>query len=1388
MGGGGKGGTTTQSVQIPPEVLARYNAVNTRAEGVANTPFQPYSNDPNAFVAPLSPTQEAGIANTNQAAGMAQPYYDTASKMTMAGSQSVGQLTPDQINKYQNPYTQAVADTTFGNLRQQQAQEMQGATGNAIRAGAFGGDRSGLVAANMARQQQQGTAAAMAPIYQQGYQNAVQTAQGQQAVTAADLARLQQGGQQIAGYGSGAQGAALQGAGAQLAAGQTQQQTAQAGKAALYNQFLQQQGYPFQIAQFLANIAEGTGALSGSTTTTQAPGGFFSDERLKENIKKIGETNDGQPIYKYNYKGEPRTQIGLLAQEVEKHHPDAVGKQQGYKTVDYDKATENSEGGAVHQFNAREGFDLGGSAAFDQNMVKELLRRQVEMYQQQGAPGGNKAPGAAGYMPSTPALPSNISIARPAAPPQQQASGLAQAAQTGRNISEGLGMAEGAKTQLFGGTDTKGKPVAGFLDRSDEANALRAAQDAATKKAYDEAIAAGKPTAHGGFITGPRIGYAAGGLPYGDEEAAKKGYMGALSYDMPSPASLKGEQDAMRAGKLPEHQGSGLGDAVGTASKLYGGTKMASAAYDKAVDMLSGATPAGELATKYPAAPAGTPMPAARPEGLGGASPNPLADAPSAGANPVSANLPANTAEGFHIPMGTAPVAEAAPVSEAATGLGAAATPAAETAAGLGAAGAEGLGAAGLGAGAAEAGASALEFLPLLLLKRGGVAEREHHANPDETNNQSNVVGESATPEFDRLKKQRLEAEAAAAAPVEAPAQAPAREPSAIRTGAMSDDAIRGLLGDVEKGESGGVPNITLKGANAINSTASGLHGMLDSTWQSSADKAGIDWRGKGWTKAADAPAEVQRDVAMQYTVPNVRRLEAEGLPVNNQTVRAMNFIPAAAPNILKMSDDTVLSPDVLVKAGWPEKNLADALANPINRSLLQNKDGSPITVAQFKAKMNGEGSGERSTISEATKSGLGAIKQSLSDAGDYYTKNREHIIPVIAGLGSMLASNKANLGQALGEGLVGYSTSAADMMKRAADVESTRQATASMENADIRKSMTDIGGIPGYWLKNRTWVTFEEYDALGKPPVLGDRISEDSPEYKAAMAKVDAINRGARPAAGQPAGEKPAGLGAAPAPVSQHLDDKSAEAIKADRSTFYKGEKARAPAMEQSAKYIDSTTKNAANAIANQRDVNTLGTQIIAAGGQTGLGSAGGPTYPARMAGLETLNDVANWFRKDKNATSSLVSDAPNIANEIGKITTRLAGRPVGTDEQTLGQFRAAKDAIASGRFTRETGADLAADLMVRNRLGVDQGEHLNEYSNRANGVVSGAQSDFNRVYDVGRQDMEKKALSQLILKYPEKFNDFVSGKQSPAEITKIFQEVDPRLRNMGRYFGGVK
>jgi hypothetical protein len=645
MGGGGKGGSSTVSqVQIPPEVLARYNSVNARAEAVGQQPYQAYSYDPNAFVAPLTGTQVAGMQNVNamagaaqpyygaatdqlvqaqqqgqqamapayqqlgqaqdigsqyantanqqyyraqdignqyaggagqqygQAMGLAQPYYQAAAQGTQAaiqgaqpyqqaGTQAIagaagaaqpyqtasalglgaalagaqpfqnasaqgtqaalqaaqpyqgmatqaalagGQaVNPNQlqIGQYMSPFTQNVVNATQAAMGQQFGQQNAQQQAEAIRSGAFGGDRSGLQRAALQGQQALAESQAISPLYQQAYNQALQTAQQQQGVglgaAQANRAAMQQAGQQLAGLGqqgfgqnlaaaqqmaalgqqgfgqqanvaqqmaalgqqnygqqlgtgqallgagqqgfnqqlsaaqqaqglgqglygqamgtgqalqglgqqqygqalgtgqaqaalgqqqfgqgatsaqqlaalaqqgygmgagtsaalaglgAGAQQAGLAGAQAQLGAGQQQQQTQQAGLQALYNQFQQQQGYPFQIAQFLANIAEGTGALSGnqSTSTTTGGGGFFSDERLKENIQKVGKTNDGQPIYRYNYKGDPNTQMGLLAQDVEKKHPEAVGLAGGYKTVNYKKATEDAvhkaDGGAM---------------------------------------------------------------------------------------------------------------------------------------------------------------------------------------------------------------------------------------------------------------------------------------------------------------------------------------------------------------------------------------------------------------------------------------------------------------------------------------------------------------------------------------------------------------------------------------------------------------------------------------------------------------------------------------------------------------------------------------------------------------------------------------------------------------------------------------------------------------------------------------------------------------------------------------------------------------------------------------------------------------------------------------------------------------------------------
>ena len=70
----------------------------------------------------------------------------------------------------------------------------------------------------------------------------------------------------------------------------------------------------------------------------------YSDIRVKENVEPVGMLFDGLPIYSFRYAwDDPRiTRIGLMAQDVEKVKPEAVGEVGGIKTVDYRAATEDA--------------------------------------------------------------------------------------------------------------------------------------------------------------------------------------------------------------------------------------------------------------------------------------------------------------------------------------------------------------------------------------------------------------------------------------------------------------------------------------------------------------------------------------------------------------------------------------------------------------------------------------------------------------------------------------------------------------------------------------------------------------------------------------------------------------------------------------------------------------------------------------------------------------------------------------------------------------------------------------------------------------------------------------------------------------------------------------
>ena len=692
--GSGKTAPSTSQVTIPPEILQRYNAVNARAETAANQPFQNYSEDPNAFVAPLTATQQAAQQGVNASQGMttpyynasdasmyrgleqargfndqagqsyggaygqgqgylggasqaamgamrpaqaynqaatgqvqnalagAQPYQSAATQFGLAGAQGVdpSQLGAQQINQYMSPYLNSVVQSTLAPLQQQQAQQQSSLVGNQIGSGAFGGDRGKIAQAVLAGQQNMATAQTVSGLMNQGYGQALQAAQGQQQLglgasqanraaqqqaagqmaalgqqgygqqmgAAQQLAALgqqgygqqmglssalqglgQQGYAQGMGYGQAQQGlgqarygqeqgvaqqlmasgqgrqqAELAGRQAQMGMGTAEQQTQQAGNQALYNQFLQKQGYPFQVAQFLGNIAMGTGALSGSTTTGTQPGGFFggSDRRLKHDIKEIGKAKDGLPIYTFKYKDDPeqQTRIGFMADEVEKKHPEAVGESHGYKTVNYDAATKkyargglalSSEGGAVNPQQAGLGFAAGGAPLISQNDLASIIAAQAEalgLYGGKGLYGGSSqgTPGLGGIVPQGG---THVASLQTADLPKPTESGLSQAASAADNVSKLVDTGEKVYKGAEGLYDKYKKSKKDESDQTDD-------------QSSDGLAPGDAPGARRGGVAGPHHYALGGSMPYGSGE----GYV--PEEDVKTPAELKTAQAGLGGG------------------------------------------------------------------------------------------------------------------------------------------------------------------------------------------------------------------------------------------------------------------------------------------------------------------------------------------------------------------------------------------------------------------------------------------------------------------------------------------------------------------------------------------------------------------------------------------------------------------------------------------------------------------------------------------------------------------------------------------------------------------------------------------------------------------------------------------------------------------------
>jgi hypothetical protein len=388
---------STSSTQLPAWLNQRYQTLGSRAENISNTAFQ----QPVQQIAGFTPDQMAAFGATREAQNGWQPFLNQAETYANLGASPI---TTQSIMDAYNPYIDARVQKQQNAFNYQNQQEMEGVESDIAKQNAVTGDR-GFVAKQLAKESQAARQdPQIAAIMQQGFSEAAGLAQGNRSA-------YQQGASQFANLGAQNQQQTYADIGQLFGQGSFQQAHNQAGLDANYNWQMAKLAYPFESAQWLAGIYGGLAPGAGSTTsssgtTTQpspspwsqmlglgatAAGAYMaSDERVKENITQIGEDHAGMPIYRYNYVGEDpaNVQIGYIAQEVEKTHPEAVATgPDGVKQVNYNLATAPAaqhHDPEVHRLHSNLGSAVGAIRELANGGAADFMRGHAQGHAEGG--------------------------------------------------------------------------------------------------------------------------------------------------------------------------------------------------------------------------------------------------------------------------------------------------------------------------------------------------------------------------------------------------------------------------------------------------------------------------------------------------------------------------------------------------------------------------------------------------------------------------------------------------------------------------------------------------------------------------------------------------------------------------------------------------------------------------------------------------------------------------------------------------------------------------------------------------------------------------------------------------------------------------------------------
>ena len=285
-GGGGGGGqqsagpttSTVNNVSVPPELMPYAQRVLGQGEALTDVnknPFQQYAGQRTAGFTPMQEQSFQNVGNM-QTAGQLGTGTNMAT-MGGIGSLNAGQqynqmaTNPGAVSQFMSPYMQNAVDWQKQQAVQDYARQLPGMQAAATRAGAFGGSRQAIVEAEGQRNLQNQLAGIQATGTQNAYGDAMRS---MQFGTTAGLQGYNQANQAAGTLGQLGQTQYGQQMGinqAQQQVGAQQQALQQQNLSNQYQDFLNQQNYPYKQLGFMSDLVRGMPLTQQSSSVYQAP-------------------------------------------------------------------------------------------------------------------------------------------------------------------------------------------------------------------------------------------------------------------------------------------------------------------------------------------------------------------------------------------------------------------------------------------------------------------------------------------------------------------------------------------------------------------------------------------------------------------------------------------------------------------------------------------------------------------------------------------------------------------------------------------------------------------------------------------------------------------------------------------------------------------------------------------------------------------------------------------------------------------------------------------------------------------------------------------------------------------------------------------------------------